>query len=235
MTQPLSPGPPLRAAPTFYVTPRQRFSLGSMILAVVIAFSCIPVVIYAFAHSRRGIASTFGTGGSGHGGSGFGAGDDDDDDDPSRVDTIYLGGPNEAPVATRPAKHPSTVHPFVVVKLPRDGDQLGQIPDSPAGRLLFAWLAAFNSTDPATFAKALPTAEAGITEAAQIELRKQTGGFTLLAAKEIAPGLLVFRLHDQTPAETEVLGTLQVRPDTMPPTVASFSLRAVPPPQAKAP
>ena len=58
MTQPLSPGPPLRAAPTFYVTPRQRFSLGSMILAIVVTFACLPVVLYAFTHSRRGSAST---------------------------------------------------------------------------------------------------------------------------------------------------------------------------------
>lgn len=117
MSPPLSPDPPLRAAPTFYVTPRQRFSLGSIILAVVVAFGCIPVVLYAFTHSRRGVASTFGAGGSGHGGAGFGAGDDDDDDDPSRVDTIYLGGPDQAPTATRPASHPSTVHPFVVSTL----------------------------------------------------------------------------------------------------------------------
>ena len=34
--------------------------------------------------------------------------------------------------------------------------------------------------------------------AAQIELRRQTGGFNLLSAKEVQPGVLVFRLRDQT-------------------------------------
>ena len=136
----------------------------------------------------------------------------------------------EAPVATRP----NTVHPFVVMHLPRSGDQSGQIPETFAGRLLYAWLAAFNGTDPSVFAKALPSAEPGSTEAAQRELRKETGGFTLLSAKEVQPGVLVFRLHDQTASSTEVLGTLQVRPDVSPATIASFSLRAIPVSQAKA-
>src|SRR5271168_4610073 len=65
--------------------------------------------------------------------------------------------------------------------------------------------------------------------AAQMELRRQTGGFSLLSAKEVQPGVLVFRLRDQTPSATEVLGTLQVRPDSSPATIASFSLRAVHP------
>jgi hypothetical protein len=59
-----------------------------------------------------------------------------------------------------------------------------------------------------------------------MELRRQTGGFNLLSAKEVQPGVLVFRLHDQTPSATEVLGTHQVRPNSSPATIASFSLRA---------
>ena len=51
------------------------------------------------------------------------------------------------------------------------------------------------------------------------------------AAKEVQPGVLVFRLRDQTPSVTEVLGTLQVRPKSNPATIASFSLRAVPSPR----
>jgi hypothetical protein len=35
--------------------------------------------------------------------------------------------------------------------------------------------------------------------------------------------LLVFRLRDQTPSATEVLGTLQVRPNSSPADIASFS------------
>jgi hypothetical protein len=61
-----------------------------------------------------------------------------------------------------------------------------------------------------------------------MELRQQTGGFTLLSAKEVQPGVLVFRLRDQTPSAGEVLGTLQMVPNSNPPAIASFSLRAVP-------
>lgn len=112
---------------------------------------------------------------------------------------------------------------------------MGQIPDTAAGRLLFAWLAAFNGTDPLTAGKALSAAGLDSAEAAQVELRKETGGFTLLSAKEVEPGLLVFRLHDQTTAANEALGTLQVRPGSNPATIARFSLSAVPPLRTKAP
>jgi hypothetical protein len=67
-----------------------------------------------------------------------------------------------------------------------------------------------------------------------MDLRRQTGGFNLLSAKEVLPGVLVFRLRDQTPAAIEVLGTLQVRPDSSPAAIASFSLRAVTPPSQEA-
>lgn len=218
MPQPSAPGRQLPAGPRFYVTPRRRLGAGSLLLASLIAFGVLLAVSHALSHARV-------PGGS--------AGDDDDD--PSRVDTIYLGGPNEAPVAARPASRPITVHPFVVVHLPRSGDQFGQIPDVPAGRLLYAWLAAFNGPDPSALTRALPTSDADLAEAAQVELRRQTGGFTLLSAKEIQPGVLVFRLHDQTPSATEVLGTLQVSPGSSPARIASFSLRAVAPAQPTAP
>ncbi len=60
-----------------------------------------------------------------------------------------------------------------------------------------------------------------------MELRQLTGGFTLLSAKEVQPGVIVFRLHDQTPEATEVLGTLQMRPNSNPAAIASFSLRTI--------
>lgn len=215
MPQPLAPESRVLAAPQFYVTPRQRFSPSSILLAVVIALACLGAVLYALSRTHYS-GATWSEG---------------DDDDPSRLDTIYVGGPDEAPTATRPKGSPSTVHPYVVVHLPRSGNGLGQIPDSAAGRLLYAWLAAFNGTDPSAFGRALPTAEAGSVEAAQVELRTETGGFTLLSAAEVQPGVLVFRLHDQTPSATEALGTLQVRPNSNPASIASFSLRAVSPPQ----
>lgn len=237
MSPPPPPGRHVLAAPRFYVTPAQRLSPGTVLLAVVIAFCCIPPVLYALSHSQK--AGWLRAGGNGRpsgapeagANAGGGAGEDKDDDDPSQVDTIYLGGPREAPVPARPGAHPgahpSTVHPFVVVQLPRSGDGVGQIPDSPVGRLLYDWLAAFNSKDPLASGGALPSQEAGVREA-ETELRLSTGGFTLVSAKEVQPGLLVFRLHDQTAAATEVLGTLEMEAGSSPPTIASFSLRAIP-------
>lgn len=214
-------------APQFYVTPNQRLSPGILLLAVATALGCVLPALYALSHSRH--AQTPGSRlRTLHPGSpkfGAGSSDDDDKDDPNQIDTIYLGDPGEAPVATRPGGHASTVHPFIVVQLPRSGDQVGQIPDSSAGHLLYNWLAAFNSKDPSASGKALLSDKAGVAEA-QVELRKETGGFTLLSAKEIEPGVLVFRLHDQTALANEVLGTLQMRPNSSPPAVASFSLRA---------
>ena len=231
MSQPLAPGSHLLAVPQFYVTPRPRFSVGAFLLAFIIALVCLVTVLYTLTHTRHGHPSAYGLGSRRDGFSS--SSDDDDDDDPNKVDTIYLGGPSEAPTPTRPGTHPNTVHPFIVIQLPRSGNQIGQIPDTPAGRLLYGWLAAFNGTDPSALATALPTHNAGLTEAAQVELRKETGGFTLLSAKEVEPGVLVFRLHDQTPSASEVLGTLQLTPDASPATIASFSLRAVPQPQVK--
>jgi hypothetical protein len=105
------------------------------------------------------------------------------------------------------------------------------LPNTPAGQLLYNWLAAFNHASYPALATALPNVALASTTAAQMELRQQTGGFHLLSSKEVQPGVLVFRLRDQTPSATEVLGTLQVRLNSSPATIASFSLRAVPSPQ----
>ena len=222
MPQPLVPEGSVSPGLRFYVTPRSRFSPGPFLLAFLIASTVLFVVLHAQGHSR-------------HRGSLIGSASDDDDDDPSQVDTIYLGDPSEAPVATRPRHHSSSVHAFVVIHLPRSGGQTGQIPDTAAGRLLYAWLAAFNGTNPSAFDNALPTPEVAAVEAAQVELRKETGGFSLLSAREVQPGVLVFRLQDQTSSANEVLGTLQVRPGSSPATIASFGLRAVPRVQPKTP
>lgn len=228
MPQPLAPESPVWATPRFYVTPDHRFNPGPFFLALVIAVGCLFAVLYALTHSGRAHRFANGSGSSQRGKGGSASGATEDDDDPSTVDTIYLGDPAEAPVATRPASRPGAVHPFVLVHLPRSGSQVGQIPDTPAGRLLYGWLAAFNSTDHSAAARALSTTEPAQAELAQMELRRQTRGFTLVSAREVQSGVLVFRLHDQTAAATEVLGTLQVRPNSSPPSIASFSLNAVP-------
>jgi hypothetical protein len=155
----------------------------------------------------------------------------DEQDDPSQVDTIVLGDPADAPVPGRRGDHVSPVHPTILVSLPRFGEQVGLIPDSPAGHLLYDWLAAFNHASYPGLGDAIPNIAPASSAAAQLELRQQTGGFNLLSAKEVLPGVLVFRLRDQTPSANEVLGTLQVRPNSNPAAIASFSLRAVAPPR----
>jgi hypothetical protein len=153
---------------------------------------------------------------------------DDKDDDPSQIDTIVLGDAGDAPVPARRSDHVSPVHATILVHLPRFGEQAGLIPDTPSGRLLYGWLAAFNQGVDTALQKSVPNVAPVDAAVAQMVLRSQTGGFNLLSAKEVQPGVLVFRLRDQTPAGNEVLGTLLVRPHSDPPEIASLSLRAVP-------
>jgi hypothetical protein len=212
--------PPLpTGVPTFYITGRQPLRPAAVLLAILAAVGALSLVLYALSHNGHAHATS--------GGSGADRSAQKDDDDPNQVDTIVLGDPEDAPEPARPGDHVSPVHPTILVRLPRWGDQVGFIPNSPAGHLLFNWLAAFNQASYPALANALPNIALASATAAQIELRQQTGGFSLLSAKEVLPGVLVFRLRDQTPAATEVLGTLQVRPNSSPATIASFSLRAV--------
>ncbi len=235
LTRQLPPtGVPTLTAPTFYITGRQPLRPTAILLAIVIAVGALSSVLYALSHTGP---THFTSGGSGADrsasattGAASAAGQKDDDD-PNQIDTIVLGDPAEAPVPARPGDHVSPVHPTIIVRLPRSGDQVGFIPNTPAGHLLYNWLAAFNQASYPALANALPNVALAPATAAQMELRRQTGGFFLLSAKEVLPGVLVFRLRDQTPLATEVLGTLQVRPNSNPATIASFSLRAVPSPR----
>jgi hypothetical protein len=227
MQQPLPTGVPTLTAPRFYITGRQPLRPGAILLATVAAVAALSSVLYALGHTEhahltsgaaRSASATTGT-----------ASAADEKDDPSQIDTIVLGDPADAPVPARPGDHVSPVHATILVHLPRFGDQVGLIPDTPAGRLLYGWLAAFNQASYPALGNALPNVALASAAASQIELRRQTGGFNLLSAKEVQPGVLVFRLRDQTPAAIEALGTLQVRPNSSPAAIASFSLRAVPP------
>ena len=226
MPEPVPTGGTTLTSPSFYLTGRQPLRPGAILLAVVAAVVTISPVLYGL--GRPG-ATHLNSGNSGTAQPAAATpGAADDKDDPSQVDTIVLGDPGDAPVPARRGDHVSSVHPTLLVHLPRFGDQVGLIPDTPAGRLLYGWLAAFNQASSPALSKALPSAAPVPATAAQIELRRQTGGFNLLSAKEALPGVLVFRLRDQTPAATEVLGTLQVRPGSSPAAIGSFSLRAVP-------
>jgi hypothetical protein len=217
-------GVPTLTGPTFYITGRQPLRPAVLLLAIVIAVGALSSVLYAMSHAGHLMPGATPAAGQ----------KDKDDDDPNQIDTIVLGDPEDAPVPAPPGAHVSPVHPTILVRLPRVGDQVGFIPNSPAGHLLYNWLAAFNQASYPALANALPNVALASATAAQLELRRQTGGFTLLSAKEALPGVLVFRLRDQTPSATEVLGTLQVRPNSSPATIASFSLRAVPSPSQDA-
>ncbi len=230
--QPLSPAPPALSGPSFYLTSRQPLRPGTIVLALVGAVAALALILFGLDHAGHlHVGSDSSSAGSAASGTPGAPSTDDDKDDPSQIDTIVLGDPAEAPVPGRRGNHVSPVHPTIVVHLPRFGDQVGLIPNSPAGHLLYSWLAAFNQASFSALSEALPNEAPAAAAAAQLELRRETGGFNLLSAKEVEPGVLVFRLRDQTPAGTEVLGTLQVRPASIPATIASFSLRSVPSPR----
>lgn len=233
MKQSLPTEVPTLTGPSFYITGRQPLRPGAILLAIVAAVGALSSVLYALGHTghARLVSDSSGVARSASGTSGAAP---DDKDDPSQIDTIVLGDPADAPVPARKGDHVSPVHPTILVRLPRFGDQVGLIPDSPAGHLLYDWLAAFNQASYPALANALPNVALASAAAAQMELRKQTGGFSLLSAKEVQPGVLVFRLRDQTPSAIEALGTLQVRPNSSPAAIASFSLRAVPQPRQNA-
>jgi len=212
MQQPLPTGVPTLTAPRFYIIGRQPLRPGAILLATVAAVGALSSVLYALRHTGHAhLTSGAARSASATSGAASAA---DEKDDPSQIDTIVLGDPADAPVPARPGDHVSNVHPTILVHLPRFGDQVGLIPDIPAGRLLYGWLAAFNQASYPALGKALPNVALASAAAAQIELRRQTGGFNLLSAK---------------PAAIEALGTLQVRPNSSPAAIASFSLRAVPP------
>jgi hypothetical protein len=229
MQQPFLTERPL-SVPSFYLTGRQRLSPGAILLAVAIAFGALFGIGWAMGYTGHAHLFPSGSQAARSANSTSGAAQPDDkDDDPSQVDTIVLGDPADAPVPARRGDHVSPVHPTILVHLPRFGDQVGLIPDTPAGRLLYAWLAAFNhASDPPV--SNLPRAALASAATAQRELRQRTGGYTLLSAKEVQPGVVVFRLRDQTPAAMEALGTLQMRANSSPPAIASFSLRTIPSP-----
>jgi hypothetical protein len=223
MQQPLPTEVPTLTTPSFYLTARQPLRPGAILLATVAAFIALSSVLYALSHNR----SPHFTSNSAARSTNAAATPNDDKDDPNQIDTIVLGDPADAPVPARKDNHVSPVHATILVRLPRYGDQVGLIPDTPAGHLLFNWLAAFNQANYPALGDALPNIALASAAASQMELRHQTGGFSLLSAKEVQPGVLVFRLRDQTPSATEVLGTLQVLPNSIPARIASFSLRAV--------
>ncbi len=225
-----APLPTVAAAPTFHLLHSQPPRTSAFLLGAAGSLIALTAVMAALGHAHQLKRARHAAPGSPSAASAAGASGvpapPSDDDDPDAFDTIVLADPADAPTpAPHSDREPSPVHPFAVVHLPRFGADAGMIPDTPTGRALYAWLAAFNHDDPAALAAALPPDTPAASIAAQRSLRHQTGGLALLSAREIAPGLMVVRMRDQT-TQTEALGSLQLRPSA-PPTIASFSLRAV--------
>ena len=103
-----------------------------------------------------------------------------------------------------------------------------QIPDTPAGHALQAWLDAFNSGDRARMDDFLKSyapklAESAITSA---QFRGQSGGLDLLAITRNEPHIIGFRVQEKT-QPTILMGKIEMAAIKSP-AIDNFSLRAVP-------
>jgi hypothetical protein len=183
MQPPLHNGVP--TAPRFYITSREPLSARAILLATVAALSALSSVVYAMGHTGHSHLTSNSARSPNATSNANSA--DDEKDDPSQIDTIELGDPADAPVPARRGDHVSPVHPTILVRLPRFGEQVGLIPDTPAGHLLYAWLAAFNQASYPALGNALPNFALASAASAQMELRRQTGASTSSLPKRSSP------------------------------------------------
>jgi retinol-binding protein 3 len=101
------------------------------------------------------------------------------------------------------------------------------IPDTPAGHTLKAWLDAFNSGDRATEEKYLKTYDPERSLDDEMRFRAITGGFILTQIVKNDPQRIEFMVKERN-SDTVGIGKIEVKPGE-PVKVASFGLRAVPP------
>jgi hypothetical protein len=101
------------------------------------------------------------------------------------------------------------------------------VPDTPAGRTLQAWLDAFNSADRAKIETYIKTIDHNQSVDGMLGFRNGTGGFDLVSIESSEPLHIRFRVKEKN-SETTALGSLIVK-DGQPPTVESLGLRALPP------
>ena len=101
-----------------------------------------------------------------------------------------------------------------------------QIPATPAGQALQAWLDAFNSGDRAKVENYIKTTDSTQTVDSMMGFGKQTGGFDLLSIESSEPLLITFKVKEKA-STTVAFGSLQLK-TTQPATVENLSLRAVP-------
>src|SRR6266576_6970934 len=84
------------------------------------------------------------------------------------------------------------------------------IPDSPAGHTLKAWIDAFNSGDRATEEKYIHTYDPGKSLDDEMRFRGMTGGFILQQLLKSDPLRLEFMIKEHN-SETVAIGKLEVK------------------------
>jgi len=126
-------------------------------------------------------------------------------------------------------RRPALLFALFVLLLAGLGRGFGQtaIPDTPAGRILQAWLDAFNSGDRSKIEAYVKTFDPKQSLDFMLTFRSQTGGFDLLGIESSEPKLIKFRVKEKASA-TVGIGSIQLN-DAQPPTVETFGLRAIPP------
>jgi hypothetical protein len=112
---------------------------------------------------------------------------------------------------------------YLVTAKPQDVN----IPDTPAGHTLKAWLDAFNSGDRATEEKYLKSYDPERSLDDEMRFRGVTGGFILTQILKSEPERIEFMVKEPN-SDTVAIGKMEVKPGE-PAKVASFGLRAVPP------
>jgi hypothetical protein len=101
------------------------------------------------------------------------------------------------------------------------------IPDTPAGRTLSAWFAAFNSGDRALMDAYYKKYDPSKSVDEEKRFRDMTGGFDLLKILKSEPLHLEFFVKERR-GDTQAIGKIDVT-DGEPALVADFGLRAIPP------
>jgi hypothetical protein len=102
-----------------------------------------------------------------------------------------------------------------------------QVPATPAGQTLQAWLDAFNSGDRAKIESYIETMDSTQTVDSMMGFGKQTGGFDLVSIESSEPLLITFKVKEKA-SPTVAFGSLQLK-TTQPAMVENLSVRAVPP------
>ena len=100
------------------------------------------------------------------------------------------------------------------------------IPETPAGRILRAWLDAFNSGDRAKVEAYIKMFDPQQSVERMMGFRSQTGGFDLITIESSEPLMIKFRVKEKA-SSTIGIGNIQLK-DAQSGVVDSFNLRAIP-------